>query len=263
MYPKAGAQGSSAYHPSIAAPSAQHASGSATHAPMTAPAVMDEGNQPTDAADATNNDANIADADTPIEVHMPADHAGEDGAASTPPQASSTVVSNKCKLQAIIQQTTSRAYAYHGSGSQSRYSLTSEDTHHSKRSQLSLPDSLHPSRLNNTANAVLGMQGSISHLTKVIQSQMLVSQSFEDQQELQKDLAIQMLEELDDGLTLLEKTKMLMLFQKDPESTSTFVKLSDDPLRQSWLHMMLQLLEKHTEKAVENVALCVDEDLVL
>ena len=251
MYPTAGARGSLAYHASIAQSSHQSVGNSVTVPAVTEMILQ----QPTANQDTTA----ITAANTPItEPGTPADDTESDYMEITPPP-SSAITSNKRKIDTIVRESLTRA-----SQAQSQNSLVtiaSDHSHPSKRSQLSLPETVprpsSDSRVQNQApkkvlkvtpaTAVIGMQGSINRLTDVIQNQMAMPQSSEDRQELRKEQALRMLQDLDDGLTLDEKTEMVVLFQDDPHATSTFVKLTDDTLRRSWLRKMLARRAKESE----------------
>jgi hypothetical protein len=256
MYPTVGARGSSAYHASIAQSSRQSVGDSVT-VPAATEAVFQQ---------STANQENTT-AITPITEPgtpgTPVDDTESDYMEITPPPASSTITTNKRKIDTIIRESITRASQDYGSQSQnSLVTVASDHSHPSKRSQLSLPETLprpsSDSRLQNhapkkilkvtPATAVIGMQGSINRLTDVIQNQMVMPQSSEDRQELRKEQALRMLQELDDGLTLDEKTEMVVLFQDDAHATSTFVKLTDDTLRRSWLRKMLARRAKDLEE---------------
>ena len=157
MYPKVRARGMSAYHPSIASSSSQPADNAARSA--TAPAA------PPAAAPAAPLAKGAHQPGTPVDQHQVVDMSQPSSSKPSSSQSSSQPTSSKCKISAIIKESTSSAFPYYRTTSQLQLSLTSTSTHPSKCSQLSLPDSLHhSSQTNKTATAVMGMQGTISHL---------------------------------------------------------------------------------------------------
>jgi hypothetical protein len=97
----------------------------------------------------------------------------------------------------------------------------------------------------------MGMQDTISQLAEIIQLQMAMPSSAEDRQDLRLDAAMRMLQEIDDGLTVDEKTDMVMLFQCDATAASTFIKLTDDSIRRNWLRKMLELLNRGQQQQQE------------
>jgi hypothetical protein len=156
------------------------------------------------------------------------------------PPLPSKATSSKRKISAVIKESRTSTFPYYRSASQSHLSLASASTHPSKRSQLSLPESLYRSpRTNKTAAAVMGMEGSIRQLTEIIQHQMAMPSTVEEQQELRRDLAMRLLQEKDHGLTVDQKTNIVMVFQSNPDAVSTFIKITDDDLRQGWFRKTL------------------------
>ena len=148
MYPKVRARGMSAYHPSIASSSSQPADNAARSA--TAPAA------PPAAAPAAPLAKGAHQPGTPVDQRQVVDMSQPSSSKPLSSQSSSQPTSSKCKISAIIKESTLSAFPYYRTTSQSQLSLTSTSTHPSKRSQLSLPDSLHhSSQTNKTATAVM------------------------------------------------------------------------------------------------------------
>ena len=192
MYPKVRARGMSAYHPSVASSSSQPTHNAVTPAttpapPPTAPPATAPVTPPAEGAHQPAD----ADEDESKGSLGPGTLADQSEVVDTSQPSSSQTTSSKHKIGTIIKESASSAFPYYCSTSQLQLSLTSTSTHPSKHSQLSLPDSLHHlSQTNKTASAVMGMQGTISQLAKIIQLQMAMPSSAEDRQDLQLDAAM-------------------------------------------------------------------------
>ena len=87
------------------------------------------------------------------------------------------------------------------------------------------------------AAAVMGMQGSINHLTNVFEESMHPSG---DHTAMRRKDALRLLQEQDDNLLPIQKAHMATLFQKDISATDTYVSLVDPPVREAWIDLMLK-----------------------
>ena len=86
------------------------------------------------------------------------------------------------------------------------------------------------------AAAMVGMQSQIGRLTDVFERSMTTPQ---DSAASKLSLALQKLQDVDDGLTTADKTKLIRLFQKDNVSAQVYMDLVIDDLRWSWITEML------------------------
>lgn len=86
------------------------------------------------------------------------------------------------------------------------------------------------------ASAMVGMQSQISRLTDVFEKSMATP---DDGLAAKRSLAIAQLQDLDDGLTVGEKVKMISKFQKDISIAQTYLDLVNGEIRQAWLRAEL------------------------
>ena len=87
------------------------------------------------------------------------------------------------------------------------------------------------------AAAVMGMQGSINHLTNVFEESMRLSG---DDTTMHRKDALRLLQEQEDNLLPIQKARMAALFQKDISAADTYVSLVDPPVREAWIDLMLK-----------------------
>ena len=86
------------------------------------------------------------------------------------------------------------------------------------------------------AAAMVGMQAQIVRLTDVFEKTM---KKPEDGVATVRSLAIARLQDVDDGLSLKDKVKLIGLFQKDAIAAQTYLDLVHEEVRQAWLHSIL------------------------
>jgi hypothetical protein len=87
------------------------------------------------------------------------------------------------------------------------------------------------------AAAIMGMQGSINHLTDVFADSMRQT-SAEDDVVLRWKHALQILQDQKD-LIPLQKARLAALFQRDILVADTYVSLVDPQVREEWINIML------------------------
>lgn len=85
--------------------------------------------------------------------------------------------------------------------------------------------------------AIMGMQGSINHLTDVFADSMRQT-SAEEAVVLRRKHALQILQGQKD-LTPLQKARLASFFQKDISVADTYVSLVDPQVREEWINLML------------------------
>jgi hypothetical protein len=86
------------------------------------------------------------------------------------------------------------------------------------------------------AAALMGMQGSINHLTDVFAESMRPP---ETETALRRKHALKLLQEQNDQLTPIQKARMASCFQKDISAADTYVSLVDPLVREKWINLML------------------------
>ena len=95
----------------------------------------------------------------------------------------------------------------------------------------------HASAKRATPTAALnGMQGSLNRLTDIFAHSMLTP---EDGTAAQRNQAMQVLQEADDGLSMNDKVKMISMFMQNIVVADTYLSLTDIDLRRIWLQSML------------------------
>jgi len=87
------------------------------------------------------------------------------------------------------------------------------------------------------ATAMVGMQSQIVRLTDVFEKSMTTPR---DTTVSKLSLALQKLQDVDDGLSMADKTKLVRLFQRDPSSAQVYSELVVDDLRQAWIADVLK-----------------------
>ncbi len=87
------------------------------------------------------------------------------------------------------------------------------------------------------ATAVVGMQGSINQLTDIFEKSLEPSQ---DPSVNRKSRALKLVQERDDGLLLLDKVKLISIFDEHTSMIDTYLGLTDDELRRAWISSILR-----------------------
>jgi hypothetical protein len=84
---------------------------------------------------------------------------------------------------------------------------------------------------------MVGMQSQISQLTDVFEKLMSTP---DDGMDAKHSLAISQIQEFEDGLTVQQKVKMILKFQKDVSIAQTYLDLLNGEVRQAWLQAELE-----------------------
>jgi hypothetical protein len=87
------------------------------------------------------------------------------------------------------------------------------------------------------ASAMVGMQSQISWLTDVFEKLMSTP---DDGMAAKRSLAISQIQEFKDGLTVQQKVKIILKFQKDVSIAQTYLDLLNGEVRQAWLQAELE-----------------------
>jgi hypothetical protein len=92
------------------------------------------------------------------------------------------------------------------------------------------------------ASAVVGMQGLINRLTDVFERSMMQP---EDPIVARRATALQILQENQDGLSVMEKVQVISVFMKNNAAVETYLSLTDSDVRHGWIASLLPSKETH------------------
>jgi hypothetical protein len=87
------------------------------------------------------------------------------------------------------------------------------------------------------ASVMVGMQSQISRLTDVFEKSMSTS---DDGMATKHSLIISQIQEFEDGLTVQQRVKMILKFQKDVSIAQTYLDLLNGEVHQAWLQAELK-----------------------
>jgi len=87
------------------------------------------------------------------------------------------------------------------------------------------------------AVAINGLQGSINRLIDIVIKSMTTPEDFATTRRAQ---AVERVQDVDDGLSTMEKLELIRQFQENESAAGTYLSLINQPLRQAWIRTKLE-----------------------